>query len=260
MITPTETKLSRAHRLALAVEALPVQPARVSVKLSQPRRKQDGDKAAEFINVTDKASGARLSFAYGNKKLPKSTLIFSLPAVSTCPGAVSQGCGIAALVNGAKGFTGHCYALKAERMYPSVKVSRGRNLDATRMTGFVDHAAMAILEASTRRPVKMVRIHESGDFYSQAYFDAWADVARQFPAITFYAYTKSVRLDFSKRPSNFVLLLSDDKGIWTADHSRFDRVFRVDAPADQVDMICGQDCTVCDACVTGPARIGIAMH
>lgn len=242
---------------ARARKARTVKP--YSFKLNAPRKAKGDD--SEFLNVLDKASGARLSFAFGNMKLPKTTLIISLPAVSTCPGAVAQGCGLMALAkSGVKIKTGHCYAIKRERQYANVRVSRQHNLDATKLPGFVQHAAAGIAEAIAKRGITMVRIHESGDFYSQGYFDLWALIAAMFPEVTFYAYTKSVRLDFSRRPENFVLLLSDDKGIWTAEHGRFDRVFRVDAPADQVDMICGQDCTVCDACVTGPARIGIAMH
>jgi hypothetical protein len=38
----------------------------------------------------------------------------------------------------------------------------------------------------------IVRIHVSGDFYSEAYFLAWIDVAKQRPDVKFYAYTKSL--------------------------------------------------------------------
>lgn len=37
-----------------------------------------------------------------------------------------------------------------------------------------------------------IRIHVSGDFFNQAYFDAWMIVARFNPNVHFYAYTKSV--------------------------------------------------------------------
>ena len=44
----------------------------------------------------------------------------------------------------------------------------------------------------------VIRVHVSGDFYSQAYFNAWMEAAAEFqpngnfPGITFYAYTKSI--------------------------------------------------------------------
>jgi hypothetical protein len=54
----------------------------------------------------------------------------------------------------------------------------------------------------------VVRVHVSGDFYSQEYFDAWMKAADNFPDIQFYAYTKSIpywqhSLDII--PSNFML-------------------------------------------------------
>jgi hypothetical protein len=54
-----------------------------------------------------------------------------------------------------------------------------------------------------------VRIHDSGDFHSQAYLDAWKDAARFFPNVTFYAYTKSLHLDLHNNlPYNFKLVQS----------------------------------------------------
>jgi hypothetical protein len=38
-----------------------------------------------------------------------------------------------------------------------------------------------------------VRVHDSGDYFSQDYFDAWLEAARQRPQTIFYWYTKSVR-------------------------------------------------------------------
>jgi hypothetical protein len=38
----------------------------------------------------------------------------------------------------------------------------------------------------------MVRLHVSGDFFSQDYFDAWMTVAQQNDDVIFYAYTKSL--------------------------------------------------------------------
>jgi hypothetical protein len=54
----------------------------------------------------------------------------------------------------------------------------------------------------------LVRIHISGDFFSQAYFDAWLMVARLKPNTTFYAYTKSVNYWIARSgliPDNFKL-------------------------------------------------------
>jgi hypothetical protein len=39
---------------------------------------------------------------------------------------------------------------------------------------------------------KAVRIHDSGDFFSDEYLLAWIDIARRTPDVLFYAYTKEV--------------------------------------------------------------------
>ena len=68
-----------------------------------------------------------------------------------------------------------------------------------------------LLSSALPKKAKRVRIHEGGDFFSQAYFDAWLEVANRNPHVLFYAYTKSIpfwlaRLD--KLPSNIRLTAS----------------------------------------------------
>jgi len=126
----------------------------------------------------------------GNRKLPKSTGIFNIPAIKTCPN-----CGTC------KEF---CYARKAERMYPNALPYRERMLELSKKPSFVSDMVAVIIKSK----VKTIRIHESGDFYSQSYVDNWTDIARQLPDIQFYAYTKSIHLDFDARPSNMRIISS----------------------------------------------------
>jgi hypothetical protein len=61
--------------------------------------------------------------------------------------------------------------------------------------------------------INKVRLHESGDFFSQEYFDAWINVARYRPNTLFYAYTKALpfwlnRMNAVNTLSNFVLTAS----------------------------------------------------
>jgi hypothetical protein len=56
---------------------------------------------------------------------------------------------------------------------------------------------------------KSVRIHDSGDFFSDSYFELWIDIAKENPHVFFYAYTKEVTM--VKRyelPENFVIIFS----------------------------------------------------
>jgi len=56
-----------------------------------------------------------------------------------------------------------------------------------------------------------IRIHVSGDFFNQNYFDAWIEVAKRYPTRLFYAYTKALPF-WVKRihniPQNLVLTAS----------------------------------------------------
>lgn len=57
-----------------------------------------------------------------------------------------------------------------------------------------------------------VRIHDSGDFFSHEYLQAWLRLASENPSILFYAYTKEVKL-FKKyaeniAPDNFLYCFS----------------------------------------------------
>lgn len=131
----------------------------------------------------------------GNRKLEKASrlfLIWNLPAVESCPGATPT-------------CRRYCYARKAERMYRNVLECRKRNMAASRRPDFVS-GIVALIEKAGPRPY--FRVHESGDFYSQEYLDAWFAVARAFPETKFLAYTQSFHLDFRGCPPNFVIRFS----------------------------------------------------
>lgn len=78
----------------------------------------------------------------------------------------------------------------------------------------------------------MVRIHDSGDFFSQDYLDAWKAIAAAFPSVIFYAYTKSLHLDIeTDKPLNLRITQSlggkyDERINLERSHSR---IFSTDA-------------------------------
>lgn len=93
-----------------------------------------------------------------------------------------------------------CYSAMAER-FPSCRDSRWRNFDFVRSGGVPEIPPKA----------KAVRIHASGDFYSQSYFDMWLEVCRNNPNVEFWAYTKSVKYWVARIndiPRNLVLTAS----------------------------------------------------
>ena len=114
----------------------------------------------------------------GNSKLHNSCLISTLPT-SICFGKGKQ----------CKG----CYALKAEKLYPSVLPCRMRHLKETQSITFVTDLVQEIIKSKKTK----VRIHESGDMYSQKYLDRWAAIAMALPNVRFYLFTKKEQLDWS---------------------------------------------------------------
>jgi len=165
---------------------------------------------------------ASVTFTDGSAKLlDGATLIFDLPAGWTCPGA--KACLAKAardtgrISDGNKGPDGfRCFAASLE-FYPNVRDMRWRNFEALKAAGTTPRMARELIDGLTeqwgkRGPRGSVRIHASGDFFNQRYFDAWLHVARQFPGVIFYAYTKSLTYWLARAhmmPANFRLTASE---------------------------------------------------
>ena len=113
----------------------------------------------------------------------------------------------------------YCYAKKCERLRPVVRKKWERNLRATKRGDFV-YKMCDELDFSG----DYVRVHVSGDFYSQEYLNKWFEIARIFKHKHFLVYTKAIDLDYGKRPKNFKVILSDDTMIWQDLHKKFDGV------------------------------------
>lgn len=138
-----------------------------------------------------------LKWSFSNSKLAKTnTISFNIPAFrsesgfKTCP----QAGACAAL----------CYARQGAYNWPKSKAVREYNLFMSKIPTFMG----AAIEDLRKIKQTSIRIHDSGDFYSQDYLEAWALIAKECPDKQFYAYTKSLDLDFSVLPSNFKITQS----------------------------------------------------
>ena len=108
-----------------------------------------------------------------------------------------------------------CYAAGEEARSPNAQEARWKNkdlLDQFDEKGKVDLIlrSLAYYE-QTHGKITLFRVHESGDFYSLEYFDAWLAVANARPDILFYAYTKSLPfwiIRIKDIPDNFKLVAS----------------------------------------------------
>lgn len=133
-----------------------------------------------------------LNFTFGNAKLNKDTAIFSLPAGHSCPFAslcLSKADKVTGKITDGPKIEFRCYAASNEAIFRTTRDSRWHNFDSLR-----GKSAFEMYEVITKSLPKkdLIRIHASGDFFSQAYFDAWVMVAQQNPNKTFYAYTKAL--------------------------------------------------------------------
>ncbi len=189
----------------------------------------------------------------GNHKLPRDVAIWNLPHGSTCPGATAM-------------CKKYCYAFKAERFRKQVLPFRKHNFLLSLRPDFPE---MIINQLKRLRVVRAVRIHESGDFYNQAYLDKWVTIAKACPDITFTAYTKSLHLDFSKfkRLRNVILFASVDPTTppcMLASNTIRRKAVVIDRHADKAPkgyFLCPGSCKKCSHCYTrGCSSVAFREH
>lgn len=129
-----------------------------------------------------------------------------------------------------------CYARNGTYLFPQVRAAHVRNLERTLsdLHGWVEDMVEELLRRKYRptghprlpwfaAPLDpwladwldgggaAVRIHDSGDFYSDEYLLAWMRIAARTPDVLFYAYTKEVermRAYEDRAPVNFRWLYS----------------------------------------------------
>jgi hypothetical protein len=83
-----------------------------------------------------------------------------------------------------------CYAKKGMYRFGNVERALTRRYEASKEENFVQTITDELTKVKKGKQI-YVRIHDSGDFYSPAYFAKWLEIARLNPIVRFYAYTKS---------------------------------------------------------------------
>jgi hypothetical protein len=158
-----------------------------------------------------KANGKLVKFIdtakrhFPNLKLSE-IVSFGLPAYENEAGErVCYGAGICAAI---------CYARQGTYRFKTSREVREDNFSACKVAlanfGVDRLVSMLSKMIQNQAPnVRILRIHDSGDFFSQAYLDAWNLVCTRFPEIAFYAYTKEFDLNFEEKPRNFSIVQSE---------------------------------------------------
>ena len=102
-----------------------------------------------------------------------------------------------------------CFSASQEATYTNVYNSRKKNFDSLR--GKSVEAMVDIIQDQMPKNLGICRIHVAGDFFNNAYFKAWMEVARLNPDRLFYAYTKSLPYwvdNLQVIPDNLILTAS----------------------------------------------------
>jgi hypothetical protein len=159
-----------------------------------------------------------------------------------------------------------CYAQQGAYTFGNVKPVFEWRLKVTQSDEFVSLMQAELDDAkrraSKRRQRVVIRIHDSGDFYSVPYLKRWLAIMDENTDVEFYAYTKQVRL-FKRleTPANFRLIFSEG-GLFDSEidlNRHHSRVFRTHeelhaagyADASEDDLVAG---------LGANPRIGLVYH
>lgn len=180
-------------------------------RVGAPRRASAVQKKDRTVFTTP-----HLKFSTDNAKLGPGILTFSLPSGHTCPGACTCLAKVDfktnRLVDGPQQSI-RCFSASQEVAFRNLREQRRYNFGLLRRLK-TPQAIKGMILLSLPQTVGTIRVHIGGDFYSQAYFDAWMETAKARPKQHFYAYTKSIPfwrnwLNRNKKlPANFYLTAS----------------------------------------------------
>jgi hypothetical protein len=162
---------------------------------------------------------------------------FSLPSVTTCPGA-SDWC------------LQHCYAYRYERLRPACRRAYARNLTLAKDT----KRFVRTLEGVLPRIMPCFRIHVSGDFFCASYIEGWAEICSAFPQTRFWGYTRSWSLPELLAPLEQLRALSNVQLIASTDPTMALpaegwRVAFVDADPRARGILCSKQTEEEDSCL-----------
>lgn len=163
-----------------------------------------------------------------------------------------------------------CYARSGAYLWSNVSQAYESRLSLTRTKGFEQVMVYHIdkLLKKHKTGLILIRVHDSGDFYSSQYQTTWYEIAKVYqnePRVQFYAYTKMVSQSEALahiKPSNFRTVYSyggrEDSQIDTDKHYH-SKVFQSETELAASGYVDGTlDDTV--AALGTARRIGLVYH
>ena len=179
---------------------------------------------------------------------------FSIPARQTCVGKTEM-------------CSKYCYAFSSQVRFKLTLEKRIRNFKLSQTDEFIS----SIIEDISKIKNPYLRIHESGDFYSQEYINKWYKIIKSCPDKTFLAFTKSFQFDFKGKPKNLHLYASiwpdSDKDIkiprnmkmayTTVDNFKKFSDVKIDVKGAKK---CKGHCDDCMMCFNGEGNVYFPIH
>lgn len=145
---------------------------------------------------------------------------FSIPAYKTAEGKIT--CPFA------DSCVKFCYAQKGNyKRFPSVGLAMEKKYKLTKLDNFVEIMNTEIIKKKAR----IIRVHDSGDYYSPKYLNKWLRIALINPNVLFYSYTNSIKFvkDLEFIPENFDFIFSDSgkqKNLIDINKDRHTKIFK----------------------------------
>ena len=170
--------------------------------------------------------------SFGNRKLPKSTMIFNFGSATECPSKKLGLCKVANI----------CYAMKSERQYKQTLPYRNRQAHYW-MNANAHTIADNFVTVIRKKKVKALRFSEAGDFYNQENLDKFTKVCEliktELPELRIYGYSARYDLNFSVLKKYAVI---QGSGFVISN------AFTVVNEIDKNKPFCKGDCKTCNIC------------
>lgn len=186
--------------------------------------------------------------------------VWNLPPVVSCPGS-SKWC------------LSHCY--NADQREDKFPIQSWLQNWSSYLQFREQTEAYILNELNSSNAKSIMRIHSSGDFFSNDYIEMWINIVSSRPSVMFWAYTRSwadsnllKSLEKLRKLPNMQLFASvDSTMIEPPKNWRLSYVYSKDAEIDLRGLICPEQsdgsikCIDCKYCITkGEGNVLFALH
>lgn len=168
----------------------------------------------EKLKLKNKLSFTKVKNNAKLQYMGSSAYTLSFPAGKSCPFA-DKCLSTVKIVNGkrkiqdGKNTEWRCFSASQEALYKNVYENRNHNFDLLR--GKTQDEMYNIFKSSMPEKLKILRLHVSGDIFSENYLKVLIRIAKEHQNILFYGYTKSLNFwvkNINDIPENLILTAS----------------------------------------------------